>query len=55
MLNATSHVQARWNVVPADRNWYRDYIVAATVAKALEDLRMKWPKLEPGLARVRIK
>src|SRR5476649_101481 len=31
MLNATSHREARWHLVPADRNWYRDYVVARTV------------------------
>ena len=55
MLNATSHSPARWHVVPADRNWYRDYVIAATVAKALEGLDMKWPKLKAGLAKTRIK
>ena len=34
MVNATSHPAARWHVVPADRNWYRDYVVARAVAEA---------------------
>lgn len=55
MLNATSHPDARWNLVPADRNWYRDHVIATTVVKALEQLHMKWPKLGKGLANVRIK
>lgn len=55
MLNATSHAEARWHVVPADRNWYRDYVVAAAVAKALEGLGLKWPKLRSDLAKTRIK
>jgi PPK2 family polyphosphate:nucleotide phosphotransferase len=55
MLNATSHPAARWNVVPADRNWYRDYIVATAVVRAMEDLEMKWPKMSKGLAKTRIK
>jgi polyphosphate kinase 2 (PPK2 family) len=55
MLNATSHAEARWHVVPADRNWYRDYVVAAAVAKALEGLGLKWPKLSSDLAKTRIK
>jgi polyphosphate kinase 2 (PPK2 family) len=55
MLNATSHPDARWNLIPADRNWYRDHVIATTVVKALEELHMKWPKLGKGLAKVRIK
>jgi PPK2 family polyphosphate:nucleotide phosphotransferase len=55
MLNATSHPAARWHIVPADRNWYRDYIVAKVVAEALEALRMKWPKSGEDLSKVRFK
>src|SRR5688500_17127750 len=38
MLNATSHDAARWHIVPADRNWYRNYVVSRVVAEAIEDL-----------------
>lgn len=44
MLNATSHPAARWHLVPADRNWYRDHVVASTVHRALAALKLKWPK-----------
>jgi PPK2 family polyphosphate:nucleotide phosphotransferase len=55
MLNATSHPAARWHLVPADRNWYRDYVVADTVARALDGLKLKWPKPAEDLSKVRIK
>ena len=55
MLNATSHAAARWHLVPADHNWYRDYVIATTVMEALEGLRLKWPKLGKGLAGIRIR
>ena len=55
MLNATSHAAARWHLVPADRNWYRDYVIAAATVEALEGLRLKWPKLGKGLANLRIR
>jgi PPK2 family polyphosphate:nucleotide phosphotransferase len=55
MLNATSHAAARWHLVPADHNWYRDYVIATTVLNALEELHMKWPTLSKGLAGIRIK
>ncbi len=54
MLNRTSHAAARWHVVPADRNWYRDHVVADAVAGALEALKMKWPKPAEDLSKVRI-
>jgi polyphosphate kinase 2 (PPK2 family) len=55
MLNATSHADARWHLIPADHNWYRDHVIASVVVKALEDLNMKWPKLNRDLAKVLIK
>jgi len=55
MLNATSHPAARWHLVPADRNWYRDHVIASTVVRALRDLQMKWPRMSRELSRSRIK
>ena len=55
MLSVTSHPEARWHVVPADRNWYRDYVVSQAVVQALEDLHLKWPKAKAGQSRIRIK
>lgn len=54
MLNATSHAAARWNLVPADRNWYRDHVVADVVVRAMEGLKMKWPKPKQDLSKFRI-
>ncbi len=55
MLNATSHAVARWHLVPADRNWHRDFVIADTVARALQGLRLKWPKPTEDLSKIRIK
>ncbi|HWN96488.1 MAG TPA: PPK2 family polyphosphate kinase [Methylomirabilota bacterium] len=54
MLNATSHKSARWHLVPADRNWYRDFVISRTVVQAMEDLKMKWPKPKEDLSKIRI-
>jgi len=45
MIDATSTEHSPWLVVPADRKWYRDYIVARTVVRALEGLEMEFPKV----------
>jgi PPK2 family polyphosphate:nucleotide phosphotransferase len=55
MLNRTSHPAARWNVVPADRNWYRDHVIARTVARAMRNLKMKWPVPAEDLSKIRIR
>jgi PPK2 family polyphosphate:nucleotide phosphotransferase len=54
MLNATSHEDAPWHLIPADRNWYRDHVVARTVVHAMESLNLKWPKPKEDLSRIRI-
>ncbi|MBW8780580.1 MAG: polyphosphate kinase 2 family protein [Verrucomicrobia bacterium] len=55
MLNATSHPDARWHLIPADRNWYRDFLVAKTVVEALEGLKMRWPKPKEDLTKIHFK
>jgi PPK2 family polyphosphate:nucleotide phosphotransferase len=35
-----------WTIVPSDKNWYKEYVVAKTVVEALENLGMEYPKLE---------
>ena len=43
---------APWHIVPANRKWYRDYIITKTIVDALESLDMKYPDPEPGLDKV---
>ena len=35
-----------WTIVPADQNWYKEYIIAKAVVEALEKLDMKYPQLK---------
>lgn len=35
-----------WTIVPVDKRWYRNYIVAKTIVKKLESLKMEYPPLE---------
>lgn len=32
-----------WQIVPADQNWYKEYVIAKSVVTALEGLKMKFP------------
>ena len=38
--------ESPWTIVPADQNWYKEYIVSKTIVKALKELDMKYPQLE---------
>jgi PPK2 family polyphosphate:nucleotide phosphotransferase len=54
-INRCSTDYAPWHIVPANHKWYRDHVVARTVVKALEKLRMKWPKPREDLSKIKIK
>ncbi len=34
-----------WTIVPADQNWYKEYVIAKQLASTLESLQMKYPVL----------
>ena len=55
VLTNTSHTAGPWHIVPADRNWYRDHVVAETVVAALENLHLRWPKPKEDLSKIKIK
>jgi len=44
VLRRTSTEYAPWYVVPADRKWYRDWVVAGAIVDGLKDLKMEYPK-----------
>jgi len=35
-----------WTIVPADQNWYKEYIIAQTLKKTMEKLDMHYPGLK---------
>lgn len=44
MLSRTSTAWAPWYVVPADRKWYRDLVVATVLVDTLEAFGMSYPQ-----------
>jgi PPK2 family polyphosphate:nucleotide phosphotransferase len=36
----------QWHIVPADKNWYKEYLIAEEVRNLLRSLNMQFPKLE---------
>lgn len=49
-LVETSTADAPWYVVPADRKWVRNLVVAAILRRTLEDLDPRYPEPEEGVA-----
>jgi len=54
VLNKTSHSAARWHLIPGDRNWVRNHLIARIVVKTLEGLKLKWPKPVEDLSKIKI-
>jgi PPK2 family polyphosphate:nucleotide phosphotransferase len=50
----TSTRQAPWYVVPADRKWFRNYLVANIVVETLEQMDLKYPPPPEGLEHLTI-
>jgi PPK2 family polyphosphate:nucleotide phosphotransferase len=44
VVRRTSTKWAPWHVVPANKKWFRNYVVAKMVVDALESLDMSYPK-----------
>jgi PPK2 family polyphosphate:nucleotide phosphotransferase len=53
-LNATSSTYAPWYVVPANQKWFRNLVVARTIADTLEAMAPQFPPAEQGLDRVEV-
>ena len=45
MIRHTSTSHAPWYVIPADRKWYRNYLIGRIIVERLKELEMKFPKL----------
>jgi polyphosphate kinase 2 (PPK2 family) len=45
-IRATSTKEAPWFVVPADKKWFSRLVVAAAVIDAIENLGLKFPKVD---------
>jgi PPK2 family polyphosphate:nucleotide phosphotransferase len=43
---------APWYVVPANKKWYRNLVIARTIADTLEAMDPQYPEAEPGLDRL---
>lgn len=52
VFEKTSTDDAPWYVIPADRKWYRNLIVADIIIKTLEGLNMKYPDIDYDPASV---
>jgi PPK2 family polyphosphate:nucleotide phosphotransferase len=48
MITHTATAHAPWYVVPADNKWFTRVVVAAAIVDAMEELKLSYPKVDPG-------
>jgi PPK2 family polyphosphate:nucleotide phosphotransferase len=49
-LTACSTSHAPWHVVPANRKWYRNLLIARTIADTLEAMDPRFPEAQTGIS-----
>lgn len=47
-------LEAPWHVIPANHKWYRNLVVARTIADSLEEMDPQYPPSEDNLDKVKI-
>lgn len=52
MLNECSTRHAPWYVIPANRKWYRDWVITRIVLDTMRDMDLRYPDAESGLDEV---
>ena len=52
MLSKTSTEEAPWYIVPANKKWYRNLVVATILVEKMEGLNMSYPDPEDNLSEV---
>jgi PPK2 family polyphosphate:nucleotide phosphotransferase len=55
ILKETHTPECPWVVIPADKKWYRDYLVSKHLVEVLSDLKMKFPKTSAKLSTKKIR
>jgi PPK2 family polyphosphate:nucleotide phosphotransferase len=53
-VNECSTAHAPWYVIPANKKWYRNLVVARTIADTLEAMDPRYPPAEKGLDNIEI-
>lgn len=55
-LRQTSTEYAPWYIVPSNKKWYRNWVIASTISKLLGQLELRPPKVEDEkLLKIKIK
>ena len=54
MVDECNTKHAPWHVVPANKKWYRDVVIAKAIIERLEDLDLRYPEPEKGVIGLKV-
>lgn len=49
MITATSTEHSPWFIIPSNRKWYRNLLIAQIVVNVLENMKLKTPPGPPDI------
>lgn len=52
MIKRTNTRHCPWHVIPADKKWYRNYLVAREIVRSLEKQKMKYPRMKGKTTKI---
>jgi len=55
MLEKCGPKHAPWYIIPAERKWYRNLLIAEALVRQLESMKMDWPKAKFDPAQIVVK
>jgi PPK2 family polyphosphate:nucleotide phosphotransferase len=53
-VEETSTEWAPWYVIPADKKWFRNWVLSDVIVRTLQSLDMEWPAAVEGIEKIRI-
>jgi hypothetical protein len=54
-LEKCSTDAAPWYIVPADHKWFRNWLVSDVIVRAMQDLKLKYPRPPEGIENWKVK
>lgn len=53
-LEKCSTDYAPWIIVPADRKWFRNWVISETIVRAMEGLKLEYPPAVEGIEKLKV-
>lgn len=53
-ISKTSTEYAPWYIIPANRKWYRDWVISSILVETLKQLEMRYPEAPEDLSGVKV-